>query len=235
MRVEVRVYGGLKERVSTSRFTVELPEGATVAELMREIGGQIAGLTPRALRGVAVAQGDEILPPSAAVKPGFEVSLLPPVSGGAGRPPRGSCLSEDPLDLGSLLAETADSSCGGLVVFSGDVRDHNAGRQDVVAMEYEAHVEMAEKVLAAIEAEVLARFEVRRCRIQHRLGRVELGQSSVIVVCRAAHRGAAFEGARYGIDELKARAPIWKREFYSDGTAVYLDGVPLAPGAEEGG
>lgn len=141
----------------------------------------------------------------------------------------GRWISEAPLDLDALLRETDDPTCGGLVVFCGTVRNENEG-QPVSGMTYEAHVTMAAKVLRALEVEVLARFPVRHCRIQHRVGTLQLTEPGVIIVVRAAHRAEAFEGARYAIDEIKKRAPIWKEEHYVDGASRYLDGVPLSSG-----
>lgn len=139
----------------------------------------------------------------------------------------GRWVQESPLELEPLLRETADPASGALVVFYGTVRDHNDGRP-VRSMAYEAHVSMAEKVLAAIEAEVLEKFDVRRCRIVHRIGHLALGEPSVIIVVRSGHRADAYAASRYAIDELKQRAPIWKEEHYADGDSRYLDGVPLA-------
>lgn len=131
-----------------------------------------------------------------------------------------------PLVLEPLLAETEDSASGALVVFYGTVRDTNDGRR-VRSMTYEAHVGMAEKVLREIEAETVERFGVRHCRIQHRVGHLDLGEASVIIVVRAGHRDAAYAASRYAIDEVKQRAPIWKEEHYADGDSRYLDGMPL--------
>lgn len=138
----------------------------------------------------------------------------------------GRWILDAPLDLAPLLAETEDPACGALVVFVGTVRNENDG-QPVEGMTYEAHVSMAEKVLRQIEDEVLNRFDVRRCRIQHRIGTLRLGEPSVIIVVRAAHRAAAYDASRYAIDAIKQRAPIWKEEHYVTGASRYLDGVPL--------
>jgi molybdopterin synthase catalytic subunit len=94
-------------------------------------------------------------------------------------------------------------------------------------MTYEAHVALAEKTLREIEQEALDKFGVRRCRIQHRIGHLELGEPSVLIVVRAGHRDEAYTASRYAIDEVKQRAPIWKEEHYADGNSRYLDGVPL--------
>lgn len=138
----------------------------------------------------------------------------------------GRWITEESLDANALLAETADVSCGGLVVFYGAVRDSNDGRE-VDGMTYEAHVSMAEKVIREIEGEMLACFAIKTCRIQHRIGPLALGEVSVIVVANSPHRDAAFQAARYGIDEVKQRVPIWKEEHYIGGQSKYLDGVPL--------
>jgi molybdopterin synthase catalytic subunit len=138
----------------------------------------------------------------------------------------GLWVTEQPLNLSELLAETEDSGSGALVVFVGTVRDHNDGKP-VEAVTYEAHVPLAERTLQELEQEVLQRFDVRTCRIQHRVGQLELGEPSVAIIVRAAHRDEAFEAARYAIDELKKRAPIWKEERYASGESRHLEGVPL--------
>ena len=135
-------------------------------------------------------------------------------------------ITTEPLDLAALIAETEDPATGALVIFSGTVRNENDDRP-VDGMTYEAHIELAENTLKQIEQEVLDRFDVRQCRIAHRIGMLGLGDVSVYVVVRAGHRGAAFEAGRYGIDETKVRAPIWKEEHYIDGDSRYLDGTPL--------
>lgn len=138
----------------------------------------------------------------------------------------GRWIQDSLLHVEPLLAETQDHGSGALVVFYGTVRNHNEGRP-VAGMTYEAHVSMAEKVLAEIEQDVLQQFDVAQCRIQHRIGKLQLGEASVIIVVRAAHRDTAYTASRYAIDTIKQRAPIWKEEHYIDGDSRYLDGVPL--------
>ena len=138
----------------------------------------------------------------------------------------GRWIVTDPLELEPLLRETEDDASGALVIFYGTVRDENEGRP-VQSMTYEAHVALAEKALREIEQEALDKFGVRRCRIQHRIGHLELGEPSVLIVVRAGHRDEAYAASRYAIDEVKQRAPIWKEEHYADGDSRYLDGVPL--------
>lgn len=135
-------------------------------------------------------------------------------------------LSEETLDILGLIEETADESCGALVVFGGAVRIQNEG-QTVDSIDYSVHQGLAEKTLAEIESETRERFGVAQCRIIHRTGKLALGELSVLVVVRAGHRPEAFEAARWAIDTLKARVPIWKEEFYQQGNSEYLEGTPL--------
>jgi molybdopterin synthase catalytic subunit len=138
----------------------------------------------------------------------------------------GRWIVDSPLELEPLLRETEDSGSGALVIFYGTVRNENEGRP-VQAMTYEAHVVLAEKTLREIEVETLEKFGVRRCRIQHRIGMLQLGEPSVLIVVRSGHRSEAYAASRYAIDEVKQRAPIWKEEHYANGDSRYLDGVPL--------
>jgi len=137
-------------------------------------------------------------------------------------------IRDQPLDLDALIAETSDPSCGALAVFGGVVRDHNDGRA-VEGMTYEAHREMAAKTLRELEAEVCARFGAARCRIVHRIGTLEVGQTSVYVVVRSAHRREAFRAAEYAIDTLKERLAVWKQEHYLGAESRFLEGTPLDP------
>ncbi len=135
-------------------------------------------------------------------------------------------MTDEPLLMDQLLEETADDTCGALVVFAGTVRDHHEGR-GVRGMSYSAYKPMADKVLQDLEQETLERFPVERCRIMHRTGDLGIGDASVLVVVRSHHRADAFEAARYAIDTLKVRLPVWKHDEYTDGSRAYQDGVPL--------
>ncbi len=143
-----------------------------------------------------------------------------------------SHLHQETLDLASLLTETDDPKHGALVVFGGTVRNENLGRA-VTGISYSAHPTMAENILSTLEQECLKRFDIGHCRILHRIGDLALGDVSVLVVVRAAHRAAAFDAARYAIDTLKRRAPIWKQEHYEGGDSHFLDGVSLDRTAQQ--
>jgi molybdopterin synthase catalytic subunit len=135
-------------------------------------------------------------------------------------------LSDETLDLAALLEETSDDRCGALAVFGGTVRIDNEGQQ-VDAIDYSAYAPLAVKTLQDIEAETIERFGVYQCRLSHRTGKLALGELSVLVVVRAGHRPEAFEAARWAIDTLKERAPVWKQEHYADGTIEYLAGQQI--------
>jgi molybdopterin synthase catalytic subunit len=139
-------------------------------------------------------------------------------------------ITEQRLELEALLAQTESPDCGALVVFAGTVRVHNDGRE-VASIEYSAYAPLAEKALAEIEQETLRRFDITRCEIRHRIGAMQVGDMSVVVVVRAAHRAAAFEAGRYAIDTVKQRAPIWKHEAYTDGSRAYVQGHALTDDA----
>lgn len=136
-------------------------------------------------------------------------------------------LQSEPLDLAALLEETQDPGSGALVVFSGTVRNNHAGKA-VERLGYTSHAVLVEKMLDQLEQEVIECFGVQQCRIIHREGMLEIGDDSVFVVVRSAHRGDAFDAARYAIDELKKRLPVWKHEHYADGSVEYQEGVPLS-------
>ncbi len=131
-------------------------------------------------------------------------------------------LTADPLDLAALIAAVSEPEHGGLAAFLGCIRREDAIRP-VVAIEYEAYEELTETELAAVAAEAMARFGAH-VACMHRSGRVAVGEPSVAVAVSAPHRPAAFAACRYVIDELKVRAPIWKRMHYADGATEWIDG-----------
>lgn len=140
---------------------------------------------------------------------------------------------EQALDMEGLLDQTASPDAGAVIAFGGTVRRENDGKA-VTAINYSAYRPLAERAIAELEAETVRRFDVTGCRIHHRVGDLEIGDLSVLIVVRAAHRGDAFAAARYAIDTLKKTVPVWKREAYGDGTEVYLQGetLPHAGGSE---
>ncbi len=227
MKVRVKFFGILK--ADTGEETLEINIGDTedtVSVVLKEIGARFSQLKPR-MDTLAYAVNHEFVDVDYVLSDGDELALLPPVSGGSGKVIR---ITEAPLKLDDLIAETEDHSSGALIVFTGVVRNNNDG-QAVYGLTYEADVPLAEKVLAEIESEALSEFSVHHCRIQHRIGSLKLGETSVIIVVRSPHRAEAYEASRYAIEELKRRAPIWKQEHYVGGETRYLEGAPLQKGS----
>jgi molybdopterin synthase catalytic subunit len=196
MLVSVRLFAGLRERAGAAHVDVELPDDATVGDLLAALE-----LAPRSC---VAAINREYADAGTRIAPGDEVALVPPVSGGAGAV-RHVRVTAEPLDLAALARAVRDPRAGAVVVFEGVTRE-------VAELEYEAYVEMAEPMLARIAAEEAARHGLCAVAVEHRTGTVPLGEPSVVVAASGAHRGEAFAGARAVIDRVKAEAPIWKVE-----------------------
>jgi MoaE-MoaD fusion protein len=234
IQVRVLPFGALKSLLGDSPFTVELPEGAAVAHLLRQLGpGQPAERHP-ALRGIAVSVNAEYATATQVLHDGDEVGLLPPVSGGASHPaglPGGPAMNETaaltraPIDTDKLIASAKRGEDGAVVVFDGIVRNNSRGRQTLY-LDYEAYEEMALKQMDALAIEAITRFSVRQVNIVHRLGRLIVGETSVLIVVASAHRAQAFDACRWLIDTLKKTVPIWKKETFADG-AIWAAGEPF--------
>jgi MoaE-MoaD fusion protein len=202
MRISVRLFAGLRERAGTDRLEIELPDGASVADVLAAMASTPVGaLRPREC---VVAVNREYAAADERVHAGDEVALVPPVSGGAG-PALHVRVTGDPLDLAALADAVRDPRAGAVVLFEGVTRD-------VPQLDYEAYAEMAHARIEAIAAEEAARHGLCAVAIEHRTGTVPLSEPSVIVAASAPHRGEAFAGARALIDRVKAEAPIWKVE-----------------------
>jgi molybdopterin converting factor subunit 1 len=207
MRLTVRLFAGLRERAGSDRVQVEIPDGATVADLLAAMATTPVGeLAPRSC---VVALNRSYADPGDRISPGDEVALVPPVSGGEG-PVRRVRVTGEPLELAAVAAAVRDSRAGAVVVFEGVTRD-------VPELRYEAYADMAVERLRAIGEEEAARHGLWAVALEHRVGAVPLSEPSVIVAASAAHRGEAFAGARALIDRVKAEAPIWKEEVTEDG------------------
>jgi molybdopterin synthase catalytic subunit len=133
-------------------------------------------------------------------------------------------LTSVPLDREALRQEVSDPSAGAVLVFEGTVRDHSEGLTGVVALEYEAQASMAGKIISAILAETVRDIPHARAAVRHRLGRVELGEPTIIIAVSAAHRDEAYRASRRIIDRIKHEAPIWKREILADGNSAWSRG-----------
>lgn len=191
---------------------LELEDDSSLAEVLARAEQELPEVA--AYRGrLAISLNEERCGLEARVSDGDEVALLPPMSGGAGRP----WVQSAPLSMDALLAEVTGPRHGGVVTFTGVVRDHSRGHA-IDHLEYEAYVPMAEKELRAIVAEAADRWPDARVAVVHRIGRLEIGDVAVLVAAASPHRGEAFDACRYTIDTLKKRVPIWKKEFADEGT-----------------
>jgi molybdopterin converting factor subunit 1 len=205
VRVSVRMFGALAERAGRDTDELDLPDGATAAEVIDAVGGRhpdAAGILPR----IQVAVNLEVVEGDHRIDPGDEVALLPPVAGGQGRTTVG--LRPSP-SVEEALAAVAAPDAGGTVVFVGTVR---AEEGLVEHLEYSAYPEMAERVLREVAEEAAAKWDLAGVAVLHAVGDLPVGEGTVVVACSAAHRAEAFEACRYVIDEVKRRTPVWKKE-----------------------
>jgi molybdopterin synthase catalytic subunit/molybdopterin converting factor small subunit len=202
--VSVRLFAGLRERAGVGERVLKLPPDARVYDVWPalDLGDEPAG--------VLYAVNKEYADRDRQLADGDEVALIPPVSGGSFR------LVEGPIDAEAVATEVADDRAGAIATFQGTVRSQSRGRA-VIALEYEAYSGMAERVMAEIAAEVTSRYDLCAIAVTHRVGRVEIGETSVAIAVSAPHRHDALAACRDIIDALKERVPLWKKELYEGG------------------
>ena len=220
MQVQVLFFGMLKELAGLGSDSLTLPDSATLADVIRHYEGRIPRLKEMA-GSIAMSVNREYAGPECKLNSGDEIGLLPPVSGGVLH----SAIVRSAIDTAAVLEGIKQSSDGAAVVFEGVARDNTRGRRTLY-LDYEAYEEMALKQLEELAERALAQFQVRDVALVHRLGRLEIGETSVLIVVASAHRAAAFEACRWLIDTLKRTVPIWKKEYFEDG-AVWADGEPF--------
>jgi MoaE-MoaD fusion protein len=221
MRVRVLFFGMLKDLAGKSSEVLELPEGA----LVRDVLAHYALQSPRmkeSLASLAVAVNHQYAGAETELKSDDEVALLPPVSGGSG-----GCVSivRAPIDTAGVVARIKHGEDGAAVVFEGVVRNQTRGRKTLY-LDYQAYEKMALRQMEGLAEQAGKQFPIREVALVHRLGRLEIGETSVLIVVASAHRAAAFDACRWLIDTLKRTVPIWKKEYFEDG-AVWADGEPF--------
>jgi molybdopterin synthase catalytic subunit/molybdopterin converting factor small subunit len=213
MKVTVRYFAYYKEQLGRSTDEVEMPEGSDVALLWQRCVGDHPRL-PALWQSTAVAINGVYAGREAVLRDGDDVAFLPPVSGGEPR-----CrLVEKKIDVAALEAEVDAARHGAIALFVGVVRETSPTGKPVLYLEYEAFAEMAVDEMCAIAAEVDERWPGSSVAIEHRVGRLEIGEASVAIAVATPHRAAAFEACRYAIDRLKETVPIWKKEIFQDGS-----------------
>jgi molybdopterin synthase catalytic subunit len=219
MNVSVRLFAGLQDLIGEKSVSMELPDGATVADMRERLGKTYPHVTPF-LTTLVCAVDDEYVPTEHRLRDGDDVSLIPPVSGGSDEL---IAVTAEPLDGEALVRAVRRDESGAVVLFHGVARNHSEGRR-VRALEYEAHESLAVKKLHEVAGEARARFPITDIGILHRTGHLEIGEASLLVAVSAAHRKEAFDAAQYAVDRIKQTVPIWKKEIWEDGGGAWVPG-----------
>lgn len=233
MQVRVLFFGVLRDLAGRSSDTLSLPDDASAADVLSHYEQRLSAMRG-ILNSIAISVNQEYAHPDMKLQSGDEIALLPPVSGGATEnrtpdqpaktQPR-AFVTREKIDAAALLQITKRPEDGATVLFEGIVRNHSRGRRTLF-LDYEAYEEMALKQMESIIASSVSQFQIRDAIIVHRLGRLEIGETSVLIIVASAHRAAAFDACRWLIDTLKRTVPIWKKEHFEDG-AIWSDGEPF--------
>jgi len=215
MKVQVRLFARYREAAGHDRVDLELPEGGTAQAAWEAVESRFPVLGPYRPFTLFALHNDYV-EPDHPLREGDELCFFPPVSGGA---PETDWIqvTAEALSERAVAEAVGDAGAGAIVLFSGVVRDHTGGRR-VKFLEYEAHAPMAEAKMREIATAVRARWpDVVRIAIIHRTGRLEVGESSVMIALSSPHRRQAFEACHFAIDTLKETVPVWKKEYFEDG------------------
>jgi molybdopterin synthase catalytic subunit/molybdopterin converting factor small subunit len=204
VRVRVRLFAGLRERVGTGENEMELPQGARASDVweLLQIGPEPEGL--------AYAVNRQYVPRDHPLADGDELAIIPPVSGGSFQ------LTEEPLDVRAVMREVEADGAGAIASFVGTVRARSRDR-DVLHLEYEAYEGMAEQVMADLANSLKDKYDLCEVAMVHRVGRVEVGEASIAIAVSAPHRQDALAACAEAIDTLKHTVPLWKKEVYEGG------------------
>jgi molybdopterin synthase catalytic subunit len=228
MHIRVLFFGVLKDLSGRATETLDLPERSTLGDLLNHCAATTPELEQH-LPGIAMSINQQFARASDILKTGDEVALLPPVSGGSDASTRGPhcAMIREPIDTAAIAHVLKRPEDGATAIFEGIVRNNTRGRQTLYLV-YESYEAMALKKMEELALQALAEFKIRDVKLVHRLGRLEIGETSVLIVVASAHRGPAFDACRWLIDTLKRTVPIWKKEYFIDG-AVWADGEPFPP------
>lgn len=228
MRIKVLFFGMLKDITGKPEDQLELADGATLGSIFEYYAGRFPRMGQMA-GSIVLARNREFANTAAAVRDGDEIAFLPPVSGGSGDyleevAENGNlyALTRQPINRQKVIDRVLTGEDGAVVDFEGVVRNNTKGRR-TLRLDYECYTPMAIKVLAEIGREIAGQYAITHIALVHRLGRMLIGETSVAVVVTAPHRKAAFEAALEGINRLKRRVPIWKKEHFADGE-VWVEG-----------
>ncbi len=232
MQIRVLAFGVLRELLPSAQFSLDLSAPCTAGEIVDKLASESAPSAVPATASfapiwssIAVAVNREYAHRSRVLADGDELALLPPVSGGAPRPL--ISLTHDVINAPTILASLRHPQDGAVAIFDGMVRDNSRGRKTRFLV-YESYQEMALQQMRQLAAEARLRFPIHEVAMIHRLGKLEIGESSIVIAVCSAHRAAAFDACRWLIDTLKTTVPIWKHEHFEDG-AVWAPGEPFPP------
>jgi molybdopterin synthase catalytic subunit len=215
MRIQVLYFAFFRERLGTSEEELVLEGSPRVDDALVALASRHPLIGE--MRGrFRCAVNQEMVTGEHALSDGDELALIPPVAGGAEPLPRHARILDEELSLERVVAAVSAPGCGGIVTFTGQVRDHSKGH-DVVRLEYEAYAEMAEKVFVRLCDAIETELPGVRVAVEHRVGTLQVGDAAVVIAAAAAHRAEAFRACEAMIDRLKDQAPIWKKEFSSTG------------------
>jgi molybdopterin synthase catalytic subunit len=226
MQVRVLFFGILRDLAGHHADTVDLPDHSSVHDLLTLYKQRVPALSDLA-GSVAVSVNQEYATAAHVLHDNDEIAFLPPVSGGVGDTAAIAIVRET-IDPQTILPRLKRSDDGAMVVFDGIVRDHTRGRR-TLHLDYEAYESMALTEMRSLAEEAKKGFAVSDVAIIHRIGRLHIGETSVLIAVTAEHRAPAFDACRWLIDTLKRTVPIWKKEYFEDG-AIWADGEPFPPG-----
>jgi molybdopterin converting factor subunit 1 len=219
VRIRVLFFGVLRDVTGFAEDSIEVPEGGRAASVFEHYSSKFPRLGEMS-KSIVLAVNQKFCAPSATLADGDELAMLPPVSGGSDD--HIFALTRERIDAAALGRKVLRGEDGALVTFEGVTRNNTKGRATRY-LEYECYEAMALKTMAEIGEEIARSFEITRVAMVHRLGRVEIGETSVVVIATAPHRRPAFEAALEGINRLKRLVPVWKKEYFVDGE-VWVDG-----------
>ena len=219
MQITVRFFAFHRDIFGAPVLQLDVPPGTTLGQLWERLGEQYPALVP-ATRSIMFALNQSYVDPATELHEGDEAAFIPPVSGGQTQWSP-FMMGDQPLDPEPLMRYVQTPQDGALVLFTGVVRDNFGGRRTSYLL-YEAYPEMAVPVLQQLASEAQSRWEIGRVAVHHRIGRLEIGVTAVLVAVAAPHRHAAFEAAEYIMNRIKEVAPIWKREHWADGAQEWV-------------
>jgi molybdopterin converting factor subunit 1 len=219
MKVNVLFFGITHDLTGCAQEQMELPEGECLEGLRRRYESRFPKLLAVG-SSLLLAVNQEIANASTPLRDGDEVAFMPPVSGGAGND--FYLITRDPISASDLSKSLRAANDGAVVIFEGFVRNHSHGRATLY-LEYEAYEPMAIRKMEELGAEAKQKFAIDGIAVIHRLGRLEIGETSVAIIVTAEHRRPAFEACQYAINRLKQIVPVWKKEYFADG-AVWAEG-----------